>query len=152
MMGFDTVSFGRILEKLSPMFSGHTTFELSRMVVEFEYTHGQKREVQPKDCLGLVIVWSHTRGLLNVLQRVFGLTYSNLFIYLRFGFWISVKTFQNDPLARVSIPSWEEIESFQVAFVERHPLLNDCSATMDGLKLYLQSTGHADIQERFYNG
>ena len=65
---------------------------------------------------------------------------------------IFVKTFQNDALARVSIPSREEIDSFQAAFAERHPLLNDCWATMDGLKLYLQSAGHADIQERFYNG
>ncbi len=55
------------------------------MIVEFEYTHGQKREVQPEDCLGLVSVWAQTRGLLNVLQLVFGLTYTNLSVYLRFG-------------------------------------------------------------------
>ncbi len=82
-----------------------------------------------------------TRGLLNVLQLVFGLTYSNLYVYLRFGIRLIVETFRNDPLARVSIPSGEEIESFKEAFAARHPLLNDCWATMDGLKLYLQSAG-----------
>jgi hypothetical protein len=112
----------------------------------------QKRLVQPADCLGLVLVWTRTRGLLNVLQLVFGLTYSNLSVYLRFGIRLMVETFKNDPLARVAIPSGEDIESFKAVFAERHPLLTDCWATMDGLKLYLQSSGNSDIQERFYNG
>ncbi len=65
---------------------------------------------------------------------------------------IIVETFRHDPLARVSIPLAEEIESFKAAFAEQHPLLNDCWATMDGLKLYLQTAGNTNIQERFYNG
>ncbi len=134
------------------MFSGHTPFDASGMIVEFEYTQGQRRVVQPKDCLGLVLVWMRTRGLLNVLQLVFGLPYSNLSVYLRFGMRLIVKTFRHDPLARVNIPSAEEIETFKAAFAEQHLLLNDCWATMDGLKLYLQTAGNAYIQERYYNG
>ena len=152
MMGFDCESFDRILEKFGPMFSGHTPFDESGMIVEFEYTRGRKREVQPEDCLGLVLVWTRTRGSLNVLQLVFGLTYSNLSVYLRFGIRLMVETFRKDPLARVAIPSREDIETFKVAFAKRHPLLNDCWATMDGIKLYLQLSGNSDIQERFYNG
>jgi hypothetical protein len=60
------------------MFSGHTPFDESGMIVEFEYVRRQKRIVQPADCLGLVLVWTRTRGALNALQLVFGLTYSNL--------------------------------------------------------------------------
>jgi hypothetical protein len=52
----------------------------------------------------------------------------------------------------VAIPLREEIETFKVAFSKHHPLLNDCWATMDGLKLYLQASGFLEIQERFYNG
>jgi hypothetical protein len=83
---------------------------------------------------------------------MFGLTYSNLSVYLRFGMCIIIETFRHDPLARASIPSAEDIESFKAAFAEQHLLLNDCWATMDGLKLYLQTAGNAYIQERFYNG
>jgi hypothetical protein len=152
MMGFDCLSFDRILDKFGPMFSGHTPFDASGMIVEFEYVSGRKRAVQPADCLGLVLVWTRTRGSLNVLQLVFGLTYSNLSVYLRFGIGLMVETFKNDPLARVAIPSGEDIVSFKAAFAERHPLLTDCWATMDGLKLYLQLSGNSDVQERFYNG
>jgi hypothetical protein len=108
--------------------------------------------VQPKDCLGLVLVWMRTRGPLNVLQLIFGLTYSNLSVYLRFGSRLIVETFRHNPIARVSIPSAEEIETFKVAFAEGHPLLIDCWATMGGLKLYLQTAGNVNIQERYYNG
>ena len=75
-----------------------------------------------------------------------------LSVYLRFGVRVIVETFRHDPLARVSIPLAEEIESFKAAFAERHPLLNDCWATMDRLKLYLQTAQNAYIQERFYDG
>ena len=68
MMGFNCLLFDRILDKFGPMFSGHTPFDESRMIVEFEYTRGRKRVVQPADCLGLVLVWTRTRGLLNVLH------------------------------------------------------------------------------------
>lgn len=154
MMGFDCESFHKILEKFGPMFSTHTPFDKSGMIVEIEYddNRGRKREVQPVDCLGLVLVWTRTRGPLNVLQLVFGLTYTNLSVYLRFGIRIIVETSHDDPLARVSIPSTEKIDEYKAAFGARHSLLNDCWATMDGLKLYLQQSGNFEIQERFYNG
>jgi hypothetical protein len=34
----------------------------------------------------------------------------------------------------------------------QHPLLGDCWATMDGLKLYLQQAGNLIMQGRFYHG
>ena len=97
---------------------------------------GERERFSPLIALGLVLVWTRTRGPLNVLQLVFGLTYTNLSVYLRFGICLFVETFRHDPLASVRIPSAETIETFQDAFAVRHPLLNDCWATMDGLKLY----------------
>ena len=85
MMGFDCESFNKILSQFGPMFLSHTAFDKYGMIVEFEYIRGQKRTVLPEDCLGLVLVWMRTRGALNVLQLVFGLPYSNLSVYLRFG-------------------------------------------------------------------
>jgi hypothetical protein len=99
MMGFDSESFDRLLDKFAPEFNGHTPFDESGSIVEFKYTRGRKREVQPADCLGLVLVWTRTRGPLNVLQLVFGLTYSNLSVYLRFGIRLVVETFHDDPMA-----------------------------------------------------
>ncbi len=103
MPGFDCKSFDKVLEKFAPMYPGHTPFDESGMIVEFKYTQGRKGEVQPEDCLGLVLVWTRTRGLLNVIQLVFGLTYSNLSVYLRFGTRLIIETLRNNPLASVSI-------------------------------------------------
>ena len=55
------------MEKFGPMYSGHMLFYPCGMIVEFKYTLRQKKEVQLEDCLGLVLVWTRTRGLLNVL-------------------------------------------------------------------------------------
>ena len=75
MMGFDCDSFNKILERFGPMFLSHTPFDKLGMIVPFVYVCGHKRVVQPVDCVGLVFVWTRMRGLLNVLQLVFGLTY-----------------------------------------------------------------------------
>jgi hypothetical protein len=152
MMGFNIDSFNRILLKFGPMYSGHMSFDESGRIVEFEYTRGQKREVQPEDCLMLVLVWMQTRGSLNVLQLVLSLTYTNLFVNLRFGVRLFVEKFRDDPLAGVNIPSAEEIKSFKQAFAVWHPLLTNCWVTMDGLKLFLQQSKNAIIQEHYYNG
>jgi hypothetical protein len=98
------------------------------------------------------LTWTQTRGALNVLQFVFGLTYTNLSVYLRFGICLLVERFHDNPLARVSLPLPEEINEYKAALGEWHPFLHDCWATMDGLKLYLQQAGNTEIQEQFYNG
>ncbi len=152
MMGFNCESFDKIVKKNGPMFSSHTPFNESGFIVPFEYVSGWKRNVQPEDCLGLVLVWTRTRGALNVLQLVFGLTYTNLSVYLRFSIRLLSETFHDDPLAQVCLPSPEEISKYKAAFGEQHPLLHDCWATIDGLKLYFQQSGNTEIQEQFYNG
>jgi hypothetical protein len=85
--------------------------------------------------------------VLNVLQLVFGLTYTNLSVNLRFGICLLIETLHDNPLARFSLPSPEEINKYKAAFGERHPCLHDCWATIDGLKLYLQQAGNTEIQE-----
>jgi len=117
MTGFDCDSFDSLLVKSGPMFDGHTPFDKSGMIVEFEYVTGQKREVQLADCLGLALICTRTTGPLNVLQLVFGLTLTNLSVYLRFGVRLIVEIFQDDPLASESIPSAEKIR------LSRPPLL-----------------------------
>ncbi len=119
------------------------------MIVPLDNPHGQKRKVLLVDCLGLVLVWTQTRGSLNILQLVFGLTYANLSVYLRFGIRLIVEIFRDDPLARVSLPSAEDIPTYMATFSEHHPLLTDFWAMMDGLKFYLQASGNSDIQERY---
>jgi hypothetical protein len=58
MMGFDCESFDKILEKICPMFSSHTPFDESGFIIPFKYLTGRKRNVQPEDCLGLLLVWT----------------------------------------------------------------------------------------------
>ncbi len=90
--------------------------------------------------------------VVKVLQLIFGLTYTNLSVNLRFGICLLVETFHDNPLAQVSLPLSEEINEYKSTFGEWHQLLHDCWATMDGLKLYLQQTRNTEIQEQFYNG
>ena len=53
MMGFDCESFDRVLDKFAPMFLGHTPFDKSGMIVEFEYIRSERENFSPRIALGL---------------------------------------------------------------------------------------------------
>jgi len=73
-------------------------------------------------------------------------------MYLRFGRRVIIEALKSDSLAKIAIPSNEDIASYKEAVGAIYPLLSDVWSTMDGLKLYLQQSGNAEIQAHFYNG
>ncbi len=153
MTGFDGASFASLLQKFAPLFDEYTPFNTSHILLKQDPSkEGRPRKVRPEDCLGLVLVWTRTRGSLTTLQLIFGMTCSNLCMYLRFGRRVIVEALKSDPLAKIAIPSNEEITSYKEAVGAIYPLLYDVWTTMDGLKLYLQQSGNTEIQACFYNG
>jgi hypothetical protein len=70
-----------------------------------------------------------------VLQLIFGMTSSNLCMYLRFGCCIIVEALKNDSLAKICIPSAEDIAVYKQAIGTVYLLLSNVWCTMDGLKL-----------------
>ncbi len=65
-----------------------------------------------EDSLGLVLAWTRTRGLLMVLQLIFGMMYTNLDDYLLFTKRITVMVLRDKLMAKVQIPSTEKIEEY----------------------------------------
>ena len=155
LTGFDCASFASLCEIFAPVFDAYTPFVPSGTSCfenEKIKNKGRPRNIRPEDCLGLVLAWTRTRGSLMALQLIFGMTYSNLDDYLLFAKRILLKVLVNDPRAAVQIPSSEKIEEYKAMVRSRHTFLPDVWCTMDGLKLTLEQSGDAIIQERFYNG
>jgi hypothetical protein len=152
MTGFDGVSFASLLQKFAPLFDNYTPFDTSHIKLKPDPSKGGRpRKVRPEDCLGLVLVWTCTRGPKTLLQLIFGMTSSNLCMYLRFGLRIIVEALKNDSFAKICIPSAEDITVYKQAIGTVYPLLSNVWCTMDGLKLYLQQSGNTEIQACFYN-
>jgi hypothetical protein len=49
---------------------------------------------------------------------------TSFFVYLRFRIRLLIETFHGNPLARVSLPSPEEIKKYKAALGERYPLIH----------------------------
>ena len=94
--------------------------------------------IRAEDGAGLVLMWTCTRGPTHPLQMIFGMTFSMMDMYIRFGQGIMVKIFCNDPNAKICLPSAAKMREYQPAISARHPHLKDAWTTMDGLKIYLQ--------------
>ena len=113
---------------------------------------GCRHLLDAEGCLGLVLCWSRTHGAEWSLAVVFGLTGTQVSVYLRFGMRILVAILKADPKSEVRMPDAAEIALFKEAITAKHSLLVDCYCMVDGLKLYLQQSGDSIIQSRFYNG
>jgi hypothetical protein len=149
--GFDYGSFQKVLEEFAPVFTYNTPF-LGDTIVPCDPTKGRKRKIMAEDCLALILYWGRLRGNGTPLQLIFGMTSSNLQMYLRFGRRVFIQVFRKHPLARICLPSAEKIAEYQEAVAARHPKLKDVWATLDGLKLDLQRAPDYEMQNRFFNG
>jgi hypothetical protein len=155
LTGFDFETFEWLCAKFYPIYSTHSPFlgEGGRIKKIPETSKGGRpRLVSAADCLGLCLAWTRTRGSTMVLQLIFGVTSSNVSIYLRFGRRILVAVLESEPLARLSIPSDERIKECKRMIEKRHPLLKDVWCCMDGLKLQIQKPPEDLKQGEFYNG
>ena len=96
-------------------------------------------------------MWTRSRGSTYVLQTTFGMTMTNLSVYLRFGRRLMVEAFHHHPLAKITILTRGKIAEYQATVAARHPFLPDVWATMDGLKLTIEQPSTDVTQSRYYN-
>jgi hypothetical protein len=148
--GLDMNAFLYLVPKFAPLFDDYTPFQ-DRVIVKKNKT-GRKRKVRPEDCLALVLAWTRTRAQVSQMQLLFGMTYSNICVYLKFGLRILVSVLSLDDQAKVRIPDDEKLQEFCEAIEDRHPLLKDVWCCMDGLKLTIQQAPDFLTQSRYYNG
>ena len=145
LTGLDHGTFDYLLRKFRPIFDSHSPFGYDGDGygdgLLLGSRKGRKRRVTALDCLGLVLTWTRTRGSTFSLQMHFGLTMSNLSVYLRFGRRIIVEVLQNDEYAKIAIPSEEKIRQYTQAINELYPCLDDILVSMDGLKTSIQKAG-----------
>jgi hypothetical protein len=121
MTGFNGASFESLLQKFAPLFDEYTPFNTSHILLKQDPSKGGRpRKVRPEDCLGLVLVWTRTRGSLTALQLIFGMTCSNLCMYLRFGRRVIVEALKR--YRRGALLIWAQ--SHDVGVIEKRSLVH----------------------------
>jgi hypothetical protein len=101
-------------------------------------TKGRKHINNALDVLGLMLTWTRTQGALFSLQLSFGLSHTNLTMYLRFAHWIIVEVLKNDSLAAITVLSLAKVEEYKQLVATKFPALTNVWAAMDGLKTPIQ--------------
>ena len=155
LTGLDHEAFNHLNEKFQSLFDQFSPYASNGSIVKLSegtVRRGRRRCMDSKDCLGLVLAWTRTRGSMFVLQMIFGMGSSVVSLYIRFGRRLLIQVLKSDRHARVQIPSEEKIAQYKAAVKQLHPTLDGVWLTMDGLKLYLQQSPDSVVQNRYYNG
>jgi DDE superfamily endonuclease len=156
--GFDFNAFKVLLSLFRPWFDGYTPwtgfqdgFTYKKVSINEKYK-GKARIITAESCLGLVLAWFRFRGAEYILQGWFGFTGCHTNVWLRFGRRMLLKCLISHPLAKVQMPTAENIEKLKAIVQSRHSSLKNVYCTCDGLKLRFQSQRGLDEQSMFYNG
>ena len=107
--GFDHRTFSYLLNKFTPLFNRYSPYSnnnghLIRQLRNNGSRGGRPRTLDPCSCLGLVLCFTRTKGALTVLQLVFGLSYSVLCLFLKFGIRLLTKILLREDGAKVTYP------------------------------------------------
>ena len=155
--GLDHRCFSYLLHHFTPIFyrySPYASYHGGKFchLMQNPGNGGRPRTVSPCSCLGLVLFFTRTRGALPILQLVFGLSYSVLCLFLKFGMRILFKLLLREEGAKVALPSVETIMEFMDVVEEKYPALQHVWFVMDGLKVPIERPGHYRMQNAYYNG
>ncbi len=108
--GFDRRTFSYLLNKFMPLYQQYSPYSSNgggfiREVRNNGSRGGRPCTLDPCSCLGLVLCLARTKGPLQVLQMVFGVSYSVLCLFLKFGIRRLLKVLLQEDTAKVAIPS-----------------------------------------------
>lgn len=152
--GLDVNAFDALLTRFAPVFDVFTPYKSSDgfYFIKNDLNKGRKRLIDARDCLGLLLAWTRTRGSQMVLQMLFGMTGTCVSDYIQFGIKILVQVLQELEEAKVYIPTIDYVNSMKALVRNKHPLLENVWCTMDGLKLFIEVSSNDDDQNNYYNG
>jgi DDE superfamily endonuclease len=155
LTGLDFATFDWLADKFAALYDTHSPWidQTNGNIVPLPPGQkGKPRMVSAIDCLGLCLAWTRTRGSSMILQMIFGLTLNPVSMYLRFGRRIVIEVLSKEPETVIKVPSIDKIRQYQDIIRQRHPLLDGCWCTMDGLKLKIQQPADRVTENNFYNG
>ena len=137
LCGLDHASFNELHVLFQPFFHEYTPFTKDGLIHKLaeDEPRGRKRSITSTMCLGLVLAWTRTRGSLSVLSIIFGLTYSTVTVWLRFGRRMLILILKNNPKAKVRLPDANEMGELVESIRLKYPALPPCWGAMDGLKV-----------------
>ena len=133
--------FGELKGRVEPMYSKYSLVPVRGKFVKLKDASGRRRLINGEDCLGLVLVWSRTRGSLTFLQLIFGLSRTGIEVYLRFGKRLLMKLLSRVINSKLGMPTRMSMEAYKEAVKERLPALEDVGLSVDGLRLSANAPG-----------
>jgi len=111
-----------------------------------------RRSIDAPAALGLILHYLSSTAHEVALQEIFALVPSTTSRYITFGLKILLATLEDMPDARIVWP-WEgEFPALNHLICRRHPRLTGAFASIDGLKLPIQTSTSQDIKNATYNG
>ena len=85
---------------------------------------GRPRLISATGCLALVLYWFRTRGsVARATSVAFGLTSTQMYMWLKFSRKILLSVLQNHPLAAVTTPTESEITEYMAVIAKNFPVL-----------------------------
>jgi hypothetical protein len=115
LCGLDCKSFRDLHEGFKWYYTNFSPYSADGFIrrLPLKQLGGRPRLLSSEACLGLALTYTRTMGGEYILQAIFGATGSPLNLWLKFARRIIVEILNDDPAARVRLPTDEEVQSYK---------------------------------------
>ena len=152
--GLDFSTFWSLSKLFSPIILGITPYSSDGVLRKKKSKVGRRRNLNPIMLMGMILMWTRTKGSNHILSMIFGSTISPLNLWQRVSLRVMHIVLKKLPTAQVRRPTSSKFESYVDAIRMKYSVLGEMRVAMslDGLKLMIQSTTCPVRQNAFYNG
>eukprot|EP00536_Pseudo-nitzschia_multiseries_P000820 jgi/Psemu1/1861/gm1.1861_g len=156
--GVDHVVLRKLLHLFEPLYNLHTVDKntgVIRKKIQKPQCFAATNQFNTTGCLALVLFWFRTRGsATRAVALAFGLTFSPMYRWLKFGRRLLLFALQEHPAAKVCLVNQEETQQYIDEISAKYPVLapHRVWGACGGLKLHLQQSGNWMKHNQYYNG
>lgn len=153
--GMDHDTFKYLLVKFTFYYDQYSPYTKDGVItLKTGDRRGRKRLFDGTMCLGLVLMWTISRGNSSNLQLIFGSVKSFTNLYISFGRKILLQALRSDEYTQIKFPeNVSKIDGYVRSIGRKYPNLRKkrVAYAADGLKLKIEKSSVDQIQNNFYN-
>ena len=152
--GLDFRTFRFLLHRFAPIYEKYSFYSEDGRIKEVRTNTGRPRSLNAEAALGLILMWTRTRGVNSSLSLIFGVTLPRVNLWRRFALRVLLSVLKREPSAKIKAPTAEDCESYVRAICDQYAIIGEkrVALALDGLKIPVCKPGCNVRQSAFYNG
>ena len=123
--GLDFRTFRFLLHRFAPIYEKYSFYSKDGRIKEVRANTGRPRSLNAEAALGLILMWTRTRGVNSSLSLIFGVTLPRVDLWRCFALRVLLSVLKREPSAKIKAPTAEDCKSYVRAICDQYAIIGE---------------------------